>query len=94
MWSKLFPTRSNALTTVLKGKPFITSSCTLEGYSSTGKSRCGRVGEEEEGESLLRATATEEEEAAAATGMFSCEGQGRYVVADEAAAAVAAAGAL
>jgi len=30
----LFPTKSNAFPTALNVKPFITSSCTLEGYSS------------------------------------------------------------
>ena len=38
--SKLSPTRSYALITALKVKPFITSSCTLEGYSSPVRSFC------------------------------------------------------
>ena len=38
--SKLSPTRSYALITVFKVKPFITSSCTLEGYSSPVRSFC------------------------------------------------------
>jgi hypothetical protein len=92
IWSKLFPTRSKALTTELSGKPFITSSWTLEGYSSTGKSRCGGVGEDDE-DSLPRAAAnaTEEDAAAAASGMLSCDGQGRLVVAEVATATAAAA---
>lgn len=39
--SKLFPTKSYALTTAFKAKPFMTSSCTLEGYSSPVRSCCG-----------------------------------------------------
>lgn len=61
-----------------------------------GKSRCGGVGEDDDN-SLPRAAAnaTEEDAAAAASGMLSCDGQGRHAVAEVVAVTEAAtAGAL